>query len=141
MINTVNRVKAVLWLLLALALLTPACGSSSSSSTATSGDTVIITDREGRDWDITHAVAEYGMDEEFWNFGLGIENSPLQSVDAPQVYTSEDSQYPGSYNTDQVFGVDYGGEKRAYLKQELIAHEVFNDYYASGQYQHVAVTY
>ena len=43
----------------------------------------VITDRTGRDWDVTHARDVYGIKLDYFNFGLGI--GAIASVDDPAI--------------------------------------------------------
>ncbi len=52
----------------------------------------IITDRTGRDWDVKHARDVYGMNPDYFNYGLGI--GAIPSVDDPTVLEEGDSGYP-----------------------------------------------
>jgi len=99
----------------------------------------IITDRTGRDWDVTHARDVYGMNPDYFNYGLGIDAIP--PVDDPTVLEEGDSGYPGSDSHIQVFGVNHNGEQRAYSVSALTRHEVFNDVYPGESHRYLAVAY
>lgn len=99
----------------------------------------IITDRTGREWDVTHARDVYGMNPDYFNYGLGI--GAIPSVDDPTVLEEGDSGYPSSDSHIQVFGVNHNGEQRAYSVSALTRHEVFNDVYPGESNQDLAVAY
>ena len=102
-------------------------------------ENLVITDRIGRVWDITHANNVYGMDPRYFNYGLGL--GAIQSVDDPTVVKEGDSGYPVPNSNIQVFGVNHNGEQRAYSVSDLTRHEVFNDVYPGDSNQYLAVTY
>ncbi len=102
-------------------------------------ENLVITDRTGRDWDITHANNVYGMDPRYFNYGLGL--GAIHSVDDPTVLEEGDSGYPVPDSNIQVFGVNHNGEQRAYSVSALTRHEVFNDVYPGESNQYLAVTY
>ena len=99
----------------------------------------IITDRTGRDWDVTKARDTYGMNPDYFNYGLGI--GAISSVDNPIIYEEGDPGYPTSDSSIRVFGIDHNGEQRAYSIDALIRHEVFNVIYPGESDQYLAVTY
>ena len=100
---------------------------------------IIITDRTGREWDVTHAREVYGMNPDYFNYGLGI--GAIPSVDDPTVLEQGDPGYPDSDSRIPVFGVNHNGEQRAYSVIALSRHEVFNDIFPGESNQYVAVTY
>jgi hypothetical protein len=116
-------------------LLQAGCASSQENGT----QNIIITDRIGRDWDITHAQYVYGMDPRYFNFGLGVGTIP--SVDNPRVIEEGDPEYPPSDSRLAVFGLNHNGEQRAYAVEDLSRHEVFNDQYPGNVGNYIAVTF
>jgi len=103
------------------------------------GERLIITDRTGREWDVTHAYRLYNMDPGFFNFGIGI--GAIPSVDNPRIIEEGDPDYPGDGSMIQVFGFDHNGEQRAYQVSTLTAHEVVNDVYPGESDNYLAVTF
>ena len=101
--------------------------------------TGIITDRAGRDWDVTHARDVYGMNPDYFNYCLGI--GAIPSVDNPTILEEGDSGYPNPDSRIQVFGVNRNGEQRGYSVSALTRHEVFNEVYPGESNQYLAVTY
>ena len=104
-----------------------------------SENTAVIRDRTGRLWDVTHARDVYGMNPDYFNYGLGI--GAIPSVDNPIILKEGASGYPSSDSHIQVFGVNHNGEQRAYSVSALTRHEVFNDVYPGESNQHVSVAY
>ena len=102
-------------------------------------ENLVITDRTGREWDITHARDVYGMEPHYFNYGLGL--GAIRSVDVPTVLKEGDSGYPDPGSNIQVFGVNHNGEQRAYSVGALNRHEVFNDVYPGESNQYLAITY
>ena len=103
------------------------------------GNEALITDRTGRKWDVTHARDVYGMDPDFYNYGLG--TGAIESVDEPRIIGEGEPGYPAPDSTLTVFGVNHNGEQRAYSVTELARHEVFNEYYPGESGQYLAVTF
>lgn len=103
------------------------------------GGEFIITDRTGREWDVTHAYRLYNMDPGFFNFGIGI--GAIPSVDNPRIIEEGDPDYPVDGSRIQVFGLDHNGEQRAYQVSTLTAHEVVNDVYPGKSDNYLAVTF
>lgn len=105
----------------------------------TAAGPLLITDRSGRSWDVTHAYEEYGMDPAHFNYGLGL--GAIPSVDEPTVRSEGDPGYPQPDSRTAVFGVVRNGEARAYSVSQLRAREVFNDRFPGKSDEYVAVAY
>ncbi|MFC1917238.1 hypothetical protein ACFLXH_01115 [Chloroflexota bacterium] len=103
------------------------------------GKRAIITDRTGREWEVTHAQDTYGMNPNFYNYGLGV--GAIASVDNPTIIAEGEPGYPGADSNIRVFGVDHNGEQRAYSLSALAGHEVFNDIYPGESEKYLAVTF
>jgi len=99
----------------------------------------IITDRTGREWDVTHARDVYGMNPDYFNYGLGV--GAIPSVDEPRVLEEGDPDYPSRDSRIPVFGIDHNGEQRAYNVNALTRHEVFNDVYPDDVDQYLSIAY
>jgi hypothetical protein len=91
------------------------------------------------EWDVTHARDVYGMDPDYFNFGLGI--GAIPSVDTPRIAVEGDPDYPDPSSGVRVFGVDHNGEQRAYSVSDLTRHEVFNDEFPGESDRYVSVTF
>lgn len=98
-----------------------------------------IVDAKGREWDVTHAQREYGMEPKYFNFGIGV--GAIPSVDDPRVLEVGDPGYPADDDTMRVFEVNHNGEQRAYPVGELTRHEVFNDVCPGSSHRYLAVSY
>ena len=126
-----------------LAIIFTACSGQATNPTTSpqpeQGTTAIIKDRTGRSWDVTHARDVYGMNPDYYNYGLGI--GAIPSVDAPTLLEEGAPGYPDSESRIQVFGVNHNGEQRAYSVSALSRHEVFNDIYPGESNQYVSVAY
>ena len=103
------------------------------------GNRAIITDRTGRDWDVTYARDTYNMDPDFYNFGLG--TGAINSIDNPILIKKGDPGYPEEDDDFLVVGVNHNGEQNAYSVDSLTRHEVYNDFYPGETDQYVAVTF
>ena len=109
-------------------------------SDATRGqDSAIITDVDGRQWDITHARDIYGMDPNYFNFGIGVGSIP--SINNPRIISSCDPDYPDHLLPLRIFGVSHNGIHRAYLIADLVRHEIVNDFFPGKKPRHVAITH
>ena len=142
------KVNVLLFLfLVAAAVALTACTTETSSPQPSpvkdpkpqSANPAIIIDRTGREWDLTHARDVYGMNPDYFNYGLGV--GAIPSVDKPTVLEKGKSGYPSANSRTTVFGVDHNGEQRAYSISALTQHEVFNDIYPGDANQYVAVAY
>ncbi len=99
-------------------------------------DTIILVDRNGREWDISDGVHLYGLEADSFNFGLGVDAFP--PIMFPDILKPGDSGYPTANLTYGVLGVTIDGQSRAYRKSTLRGNEVVND--TIGEYN-VAATY
>ena len=98
---------------------------------------IVLTDRRGERWDITHAVNVYGMDRAWWEFGIG--KNAIPPLDEPRQIKSDHPRYPSPYQRGmRVIGTTLGGEARSYPQHLLRRHEIVNESF--GQLQ-AAVAY
>ena len=98
---------------------------------------IVLTDRRGERWDITHAVNAYGMDRSWWEFGIG--KHAIPPLNQPRQIKSDHPRYPSSYQRGmQIIGTTLGGEARSYPRDQLRRHEIVNESF--GQLQ-AAVAY
>jgi len=88
-------------------------------------DTIFITDRTGKLWDITHAVYEYGFDPANFEHGLG--PNAIEPIQNPKMLSPGNPGYPDPEFNDLVIGITLNGESRAYLLDDLFGHEIAND--------------
>jgi hypothetical protein len=97
-------------------------------------DNLIIVDRTGKKWDVTHAFHAYGMDPLEFQFGLG--PHAIRPLIEPRLLLPGEPGYPGPNDGRLVIGVKLNGESRAYNIGVLDAHEVVDERYGDV---HVAV--
>jgi hypothetical protein len=99
-------------------------------------NSIVIVDRTGKRWDITHAVRKYGMHAGGWNYGLG--PNAIRPIVNPHFHEPGDPGYPDAGNQIEVLGITIDGDSRAYPVWVLSSHEVVNDVVGG---RHVAATY
>ena len=126
-------------LIMLLPIVFMAACSDDAEQKETEDNSAVITDRMGREWDVTHARDVYGLNPDFYNFGLGA--GAIASVDNPGVIKPGEVGYPSSDSQIAVFEVNHNGEQRAYSVGALTRHEVFNDIFPGDSQQFLAVTY
>ena len=126
-------------LIILLPIIFMAACSNNAEQKETEGNSVVIEDRTGREWDVTHARDVYGLNPDFYNYGLGV--GVIVSVDNLRVIQPGEEGYSSSDSQIAVFGVNHNGEQRAYSIQALTRHEVFNDVFPGDSQRFLAVTY
>jgi hypothetical protein len=99
-------------------------------------DRIILTDLDGKEWDITHAVRVYGFDPDRFEYGLGVGMFP--AVMDPSFVVAGEGGFPDPYANRMVIGANFGGDTRAYAIDALARREVINDRFGD---QYVAVGY
>ena len=97
---------------------------------------ILITDRDGKEWDITNAALRYGMIASRWDHGVG--KNTIPPVLNPRMLEQGDPGYPDDDERFTVLGVQSGEEARSYRLGDLMNREVVDDYIAGAP---VAVTY
>jgi len=115
--------------------LATACGNSRTEITANpsgpNGDTpvlpgeIFIVDQTGKRWEVSHAAAEYGMQPERFQFGLG--PNAIRPINDPNLIGPGHEDYPPRDASYPVLGTDIGGDVRAYRIDHMSRHEVVND--------------
>jgi hypothetical protein len=100
------------------------------------GHRIILVDRTGKEWDITHAVKRYGMEPRRFNFGLG--PFAIRPLLNPVMLDPGVTSYPPDDETFPVIGSKTDNAARAYPIARLARVEVVNDIFAQGP---VAVGY
>ncbi|UCH83604.1 MAG: DUF3179 domain-containing protein [Candidatus Latescibacterota bacterium] len=98
------------------------------------GDRILIVDKTGKQWDVTHAVNAYGFDPSGFQFGLG-PNAIPPIIDSGMLLPG-DRYYPDDWDTFLVIGTTIGGESRAYPIHVLNRHEIVDESFGDV---HVAV--
>jgi hypothetical protein len=97
---------------------------------------IFIRDHTGKEWDVTHAVEEYGFDPERFRHGLG--PYAIQPIREPKFISSGDPGF-GSINEEElVIGTVINGIARAYPLSILRSHEIVDEKFDRT---HVAVGY
>jgi hypothetical protein len=100
------------------------------------GDQIFIRDNTGKDWNVTHAVNEYGFIPENFQFGLG--PFAITPILNPRMVKEGEVGYPGDNDESLVIGTTLNGDTRAYPLNVLSRHEVADENFGSI---HVAVAY
>ena len=89
------------------------------------GDTILIVDNLGKEWDITHAVKVFRMSPQLFEHGLG--QDAIRPLLEPQMFSEGDLGYPASDKTFMVIGAKFGTDIRSYKVEDLNTHEVVNE--------------
>jgi hypothetical protein len=89
------------------------------------GEKVFITDRTGKEWDVTHAVANYGFDTKNFQYGLG--PFAITPINHPEMLSPGEPGYPAENSGEAIIGLNIEGDARAYPIRILSQHEVVND--------------
>ena len=97
---------------------------------------ILIRDQTGKNWDITHAVENYGFNPGTFAHGLG--PNAIRPIQNPEMLRPGDPGYPSSGYTGTVLGTKIAGDARAYPLNVLVRHEIANEKFADT---HVAVAY
>lgn len=104
-------------------------------STDSSGQ-IFITDHSGKQWDITHAVNNYGFDPNRFNHGLG--PYVLRPIIEPEYISRGEPGFPAADDDMLVIGAAFGDNICAYRLRDLISHEIvdekFDDTYVAVAY-------
>jgi hypothetical protein len=99
------------------------------------GQTFII-DRTRKRWNITHAIAKYGMEAERFQFGLG--PFAITPILNPKFINPGESGYPGNDDNQLIIGTNLNNDTRAYPIDVLSRHEIVDEEFGDT---HVAVAY
>ena len=97
---------------------------------------IFITDRTGKQWDITRAQIKYGMHAENFQHGLG--PYTILPINNPQMILPSEPGYPSNDNDNIVIGAKFDEDARAYPLYVMKVHEVANDVFTDRP---VAVTF
>ena len=87
--------------------------------------TIFIIDYSGKEWDVTHAVNEYGFDPELFRHGLG--PFAIRPILDPKFVARGDPGYLSSDRTDKVIGTVLNDITRAYPLGILVKHEIVDE--------------
>jgi hypothetical protein len=100
------------------------------------GDQIFIRDRTGKEWNVTHAVNNYGFVPENFQFGLG--PFAIPPILNPQMVEKGENGYPSDNSESLIIGFTLNGDTRAYPLNVLNSHEVADERFDST---YVAVAY
>ena len=106
-----------------------------TTDTSDSGKIYII-DYVGKEWDVTHAVNEYGFDPKLFRHGLG--PLAIRPILEPRFVAPGDPGYPSVDNSDRVIGTVINDIVRAYPLVILSSHEIVDEKFGPT---YVAVAY
>ena len=97
----------------------------SSGDIITEDGKIYIVDNTMKRWDITHAVNNYDMLPEQFNYGLG--PNAIKPINSPNMLVQGESGYPLDSSNEPVIGIVLHDEDRAYSVRALAGTEVVND--------------
>jgi hypothetical protein len=97
---------------------------------------IFIRDHTGKEWDVTHAVENYGFEAEKFRHGLG--PYAIRPILEPQFLSSEDPGYNDIDPDELVIGTSINSSARAYPLSVLLSHEIVDEQFVRT---HVAVGY
>jgi hypothetical protein len=97
---------------------------------------ILIQDKTGKNWNVTHAVNKYGFVPEQFQFGLG--PFAIPPILEPTMVEPGEAGYPGNNADFLVIGTTFNNDTRAYPLHVLSQHEVADENFDSV---HVAVAY
>ncbi len=97
---------------------------------------IFIRDWTGKEWDVTHAVEEYGFDAERFRHGLG--PHAIQPILNPEFISADDPGFKDIDDENLVIGTAINGIARAYPLSVLRSHEIVDEKFDRT---HVAVGY
>ena len=97
---------------------------------------VLITDRTGKSWDVTHARDQYDLQPSGFQFGLG--PFAIRPINNPLMWAPGESGYPETGGIFLVLATQLNGFTRAYPIAIMSRHEIANEKFGET---HVAVAY
>ncbi len=95
---------------------------------------IVLTDMNGIDYDITHAVTHYGFAAQKFRGGAGWQR--FWPFVGPRFSEPGDGDYPAPFDPMEVIGVELNGECRAYALADLDGIEIVDEVFGDA---HVAV--
>ena len=136
MTQTIAATVAVLVSLAAFACKKDTNGPDGDARVVQRDDRILIVDRTGKEWDVTHAVQKYGFVAENFQFGLG--PFAIRPILKPEMLSPGDAGYPDPRETFLVLGTVINNEARAYPIPVMTWHEIADESFGET---HVAVAY
>jgi hypothetical protein len=138
-----HRSKFIVFFFIVLISMLSACNSDNPIDSSlptppveTDGDKIFIVDEEGKRWEVTDAVRQFGFQADKFQFGLG--GFAIRPINNPRYLAPGDPGYPSPNSSQLVIGTKNGDTPLAYptsiMKTAEIVNEVFVD-------EHVAVAY
>lgn len=97
---------------------------------------VVIVDRTGKQWDISHAVRNYGFNENGFQFGLGPD--AIRPINDFEMVSAGEPGFPSANQNFLVIGTEINDDRRAYPIYILKTNEIVNEFFDTT---HVAVAY
>jgi len=86
---------------------------------------IILVDGLGFEWDVTNAVLKHHIQLAFWAHGIG--RNTIRPVNDPVMVYDGMVGFPSPTSLQEVIGVNYDGDQRAYSIGILSSREVAND--------------
>jgi hypothetical protein len=114
----------------------PSCSFEKTSVTESERGSVVLVDLDGKHWDITTAVYDYGFQVDRFEFGLG--KDAIKPLIEPRLLSVGDPGYPGPTVDFAVIGAPFPGDIRAYDIDYITRFEVVDEVVGDA---HVAVAY
>jgi hypothetical protein len=101
----------------------------------TEDETILIVDRTGKKWDVTHAERVYGLKADNFQFGLGPDAIP--PINFPEYFYPDEPGYPVPSGSI-VIATTINDVTRAYPIFILKSHEIVNEVFIDA---HVSIAY
>jgi hypothetical protein len=107
-----------------------------SAEVETEDDKIFIIDEEGKRWEVTDAVRQYGFQADQFQFGLG--GFAIRPINNPRYLAPEDPGYPSPNSSQIVIGTKNGTTPMAYPTSIMKTSEMVNEVFLDGP---VAIAY
>jgi hypothetical protein len=96
------------------------------------GEKIFIEDLTGKQWDVTHAVNEYGFRADQFQHGIG--PFAIRPINDPKMVGPGGIGYPGDNEQFLIVGTTIDGDSRAYPLNVLRSHEIANEKFGNKCY-------
>lgn len=97
---------------------------------------IILVDQKNKEWDITHAVENYGFVPEDFQFGIGL--GIIKPIFNPEFISFGDPDFPNADEAFLILGYTQDNDTRAYPIADMSRHEAVNDSFGTT---HLTVAY